>query len=162
MGLICRTFLLVVLTWTFSLPNAAQTAEIISKLSSAAPKGLCASEEPLLADKDGKPIWLNTDALLKSATHCTAPRMPALARQARIDGYVFVDILVNTKGQVVCVRFISGHPMLASSAIDAAKNWTFRPMKQDGKAVSFYGHLSFHFSTGKTAKNENPCAVARW
>jgi TonB family protein len=162
MELICRILLLVMLTWTLSLPNAAQTKGAVSELSSADLKGSCVSEEPLLADKDGKPIWLSTDALLKSTTHCTAPRMPAFARQARIEGDVLLDILVSTKGEVVCVRLISGHPMLASSAINAAKDWTFQPMKQDAKAVSFYGHLSLHFSTGGTAKNENPCTVAHW
>ena len=159
---IYRSVFLVVLTGALSLTNAAQTTEIVSTPNIADSKGSCTSEEPLLADKDGKPIWLNTDALLKSATHCTAPRMPAFARQARIEEYVFVDILVNTKGQVACARLISGLPMLASSAIDAAKDWTFRPMNQNERVVSFYGHLSFHFSTGGNAKNENPCTVAHW
>src|SRR5690348_7853789 len=53
------------------------------------------------------------------------------------------DILVNDTGKVSGVRLVSGHPMLASSAINAAKGWTFRPMKHDGKAVWFHGHLRF-------------------
>ena len=122
----------------------------------------CASDGPLLMDEKGKPVWLDTDALLKDATHCVAPNMPALARQARLDGYVSVDILVDQKGHVACVQLISGHPMLVSSAIDAAKDWLFRPKKQKGKEVSFYGHLRFHFSTGGIAKGENPCTVAHW
>jgi len=89
--------------------------------------------------------WDRTDSLLKGATHCIAPKMPALARNARIEGYVSVDILVNDNGKVWCARLVNGHPMLASSAINAAKDWTFRPMKQEGKAVWFYGHLRFHF-----------------
>jgi len=73
-----------------------------------------------------------------------------------------VDILVNDKGKVWCVRLVSGHPMLASSAINAAKEWTFQPKRQEGKTVWFYGHLGFHFSTDKTNKDENPCTVAHW
>jgi TonB family protein len=88
--------------------------------------------------------------------------MPALLRQAEIDGYVSVDILVNDTGKVWCVRLVSGHPILASSATNAAKDWTFRPMKQEGKAVWFYGHLRFHFSTGEIKKDENPCTIAGW
>jgi TonB family protein len=113
-------------------------------------------------DKTGKPIWLDTNALLKNATHCVAPQMPALARQARIEGQVLVDILVDREGKVACVHLIQGHPLLAASAIDAAKDWTFGPRKQKGREVSFYGHLRFHFSTGQTAKSENPCTVAHW
>jgi outer membrane biosynthesis protein TonB len=52
--------------------------------------------------------------------------------------------------------------MLAGSAVDAAKDWTFQPKKQNGKNVSFYGHLRFRFSTGATWKGENPCTVAHW
>jgi len=123
---------------------------------------LCTSDGPLLTNKARKAIWLDTKALLKNATHCVAPQMPPLARQARIEGYVLVDILVDRKGKVACAQLIHGHPLLAGSAIDAAKDWNFRPRKQKGRDVSFYGRLRFHFSTGQTAKNENPCTVAHW
>jgi len=134
----------------------------ITLLAATAEAELCKADGPLLTDKAGNPIWLDTKALVKRANHCGAPRMPALARQARIEGQVLVDILVNQQGKVACVQLIQGHPMLASSAIDAAKDWAFRPMKKGRQAVSFYGHLAFHFSTGEIAKDENPCTVAHW
>jgi TonB family protein len=122
----------------------------------------CKADGPLLTDKAGKPTWLNTKALVKRANHCVAPRMPTFARQARIEGQVLVDILVDQQGKVACVQLIHGHPMLAGSAIEAAKDWTFRPMKKSRQAVSFYGHLGFYFSTGQIAKGESPCTVAHW
>jgi TonB family protein len=134
-------------------------AALVSPLSGATP---WTPDGPLLADKAGRPIWFDTETLLKSATHCVAPQMPALARQARIDGFVLLDILVDGKGKVACVQLVHGHPVLAGSAIDAAKEWTFRGRKQKRREVSFYGHLRFHFTTGQTAKNENPCTVAHW
>jgi TonB family protein len=138
-----KSLSLVLLPLMLSISDAAQTA--MSDLRASDSKALCTTEQPLYADRHGKPIWLDTDSLLKRATHCKAPEMPALARQARIDGYVFVDILVNDKGTVCCALLVSGHPLLATSAIDAAKNWTFRPKERDGKGVWFYGHLRFHF-----------------
>ena len=155
---ILRSFLVLAFTWTFSLSGIAQIA-------SPAPlgsMGACKAEGPMFADKGGKPVWLDTDALLKRAIHCSAPLMPALARQARIEGQVLVDILVDRKGQVACAHLIVGHPLLAGSAIDAAKDWTFRPMKQNRKTVSFYGHLHFRFSTAQNPKGEDPCTVAHW
>jgi TonB family protein len=121
----------------------------------------CKPDGPALTDEAGREIWLSTDELLKGATHCEPPQMPALWRQSRIEGYVAVDILVDEKGKVVCVRLVSGHPMLAGSAIDAAKAWVFRPRRKDGKALSFYGRLRFHFSTGDIPKGETRCTVAR-
>ena len=122
----------------------------------------CANEGPLLLDKARKPVWLNTDDLVKRAIHCVPPRMPALARQARIEGHVLVDILVAEKGRVVCAQLISGHPILAACAMQAAKDWTFRPIKQNGKPVGFRGHLRFHFSTGSDLKTESPCTAAHF
>jgi TonB family protein len=122
----------------------------------------CTTDRPVYADASGKPIWLDNSSLLKSATHCVAPKMAPLSRELRIGGYVMVDILVNDKGRVFCVQRVSGHPMLAGSAVDAAKEWTFQSRKQEGSAIWFYGHLRFHFSTEKTKKDESSCTIARW
>lgn len=132
-----------------------------SSIASAA-QAPCKFVGPVLMDKDGNPIWLETEALIKQATHCVAPQMPPLLRQAELDGQLLFDILVDEKGRVACVELVHGHPLLAGSAINAAKDWTFRPKKQRGKSVSFYGHLAFHFTTGTVSKNENSCTVAHW
>ena len=79
-----------------------------------------------------------------------------------MDFQVLVDILVDEQGRVACAELVSGHTMVAPAAIDAAKAWVFRPRIQDGKAVSFHGHLRFHFSTIGVSKDEDPCTVARF
>ena len=119
----------------------------------------CTTDQPLYANRSGKPIWLNTDSLLKRATHCEAPTMPALAHQLRIAGHVSIDILVNDTGKVFCVQRVIGHPMLAGSATDAAKKWTFVPKRQNGRNVWFYGRLRFRFSGGNATTKS--CVVAR-
>lgn len=124
--------------------------------------GACKATGPVLTGTDGQPVWLTSEELVASATHCVAPLMPPLARQAQIEGHVVLNLLVDERGKVACIRPVNGHPMLVRSAIDAAKQWTFRPRKQHGKTVSFYGHLQFHFSSGEVSKTENPCTVAHW
>lgn len=90
------------------------------------------------------------------------PKCPPLLRAAQFQAQVLLDLLVDEKGKVTCIRVVSGHPMVTAPAIDAAKKWTFHPKKQGGKNVSFYGHLQFHFSTGEISESENPCTVAHW
>ena len=141
-----------------SIPTTVQT--VVSDIHASDSKDSCTTDQPLYTDANGKPIWLDTEALLKSVRHCTAPDIAYLGRIARIEGYVSVDILVNDTGKVWCIRLVSGHPMLATSAINAAKDWSFRPKKKDGKPVWFYGHLRFHYSSGDSTKGENPCTVA--
>lgn len=117
---------------------------------------LCETPEPVLTGKDGKPIWLSTKDLIKMATHCAAPAMPALFRQMRFQGQVLVDILVDDKGNVTCARLVNGHPLVAGAAVDAAKDWTFQPMKQGDKSVFFYGHLSFTFQHAPCRQKKTP------
>ena len=159
-GPICRSFFLVVLTMPLSISSTGQT--VVSNIHAADSKDSCTTDQPLFTASNGKPIWLDTDSLLKSARHCAPPEIASIGRMARTEGYVSVDILVNGTGKVWCVRLVSGHPILASSAINAAKDWTFQPKKKDGKPLWFYGHLRFHYSSGESTKDENPCTVAHW
>jgi hypothetical protein len=58
----------------------------------------------------------------------TAPVFPPLALQARISGNVDLVLGVHAKtGEVADPSVISGHPLLASVAYDAARKWRFAP-----------------------------------
>jgi TonB family protein len=122
----------------------------------------CKATMPLLTGADGKPLWLKASQLLHQASHCEAPRFPALANVARIEGKVTLSILVDEKGEVSCIQFVTGHPLLVRFAIDAAKMWKFRPMTQGRKPVGFYGVLEFRFSTAGADGKNNSCLDARW
>src|SRR5260370_6061037 len=94
---------------------------------------LCPATGALLLNADGALKLLSERVLASRAIGCVAPRLPALARQARLEGYVRVGVLVNETGRVTCVHLISGHPILIGSAIEAARQWVFRPVTQNGR-----------------------------
>jgi len=53
---------------------------------------------------------------------------PPLAMRARIQGKVELRLTLDpATGQVLNVEAVSGHPLLKPSAIDAAKEWRFKP-----------------------------------
>ncbi len=81
-------------------------------------EAVCKPDGPVLSDHAGNPIWLSTRELLHNSVHCEAPHFPALFRQAKIDGFVVVDILVDGYGHVTCAHVVSGHPMLIAAAVD--------------------------------------------
>lgn len=149
----------VLLGVALSACSSAQTG--VSNAGVHESQTVCKTDRPVYVDRHGKPVWFDTESLTRRVRHCVAPEMPSLYRQAEIEGYVLVDILVNDKGKVWCARIVSGHPLLTTSAIHAVKNWTFRLERQSGKPVWFYGHLRFHF-TNHTNNPENPCTVAHW
>lgn len=75
-----------------------------------------------------------------------APIYPPLARQARIQGTVILDILINKAGDVSNLKLISGHPMLAPAAIDAVKHWKYRPYEQNGQPVEIQTTVQVNFT----------------
>ena len=122
----------------------------------------CETKQPLYSNKDNTPIFLNSQKLKKQAIHCEVPKMPPLASRASIEGQVQLAILVDLNGDVDCVTVIYGHPLLYGVAIDAAKEWKFKPLKQHGKALAFCGLLTFHLTTRSADHKPDRCLCAHW
>lgn len=93
-----------------------------------------------------KRINVSGGVLQEYATKKVQPTYPAEARAARIEGLVKVQILVSEKGNVIEVTAIEGPEQLREIAIDAARQWTFKPITLGGQAVRMSGVLSFNFS----------------
>lgn len=65
-----------------------------------------------------------------------APVYPPLARAARIQGTVVLSVLINKEGEIGDTKLVSGHPMLAPAAIEAVKQWRYKPCTSADKAVA--------------------------
>jgi protein TonB len=55
------------------------------------------------------------------------PQYPQDAKGQRIQGAVVMRVIVDKEGDVANIRLVSGHPLLAPPAIDAVKQWKYRP-----------------------------------
>jgi protein TonB len=73
------------------------------------------------------------------------PVYPELAKKAGIEGTVVVKVLVNTKGDVEKVEVLKSHPLLDEAAIEAAKQFKFKPGKQRDKFVKVWVSIPFNF-----------------
>jgi TonB family protein len=74
------------------------------------------------------------------------PVYPPVARQARIQGVVILDATISKNGDVVSLRTVSGHPMLVPSAIEAAKQWKFKPYQFNGKPAEITTQIQVDFA----------------
>jgi len=74
------------------------------------------------------------------------PIYPPLARQARIQGTVVLKAMINRMGDVVSLDLVSGHPVLAPAAIEAVKQWRYRPYMLNGKAVDVETQVEVNFT----------------
>lgn len=75
-----------------------------------------------------------------------APTYPPLARQARIQGTVILDIIINQAGDVKDLKLVSGHPMLAPAAIEAVKQWKYRPYEENGEPLEIQTTVQVNFT----------------
>ncbi len=124
-------------------------------------KAPCKTQFPLYSDKDKKPIWLDSKQLKSRAIRCEAPKSPSMSKIG-VEETARLSILVNPAGTVDCIKVISAHPLINDSAVEAAKNWQFRPVMRDGKQFAFYGLLEFHITTRESDHEPDPCLCGHW
>jgi periplasmic protein TonB len=74
------------------------------------------------------------------------PVYPPLARQARIQGVVILQAQISRDGNIENLQLISGHPMLAPAAIDAVKQWKYRPYLLNGEPVEVETQVQVNFT----------------
>jgi protein TonB len=74
------------------------------------------------------------------------PIYPPLARQARIQGNVLLQAEISVEGTIENLHLISGHPMLAPAAIDAVKQWRYKPYILNGEPVPVETQITVIFS----------------
>jgi protein TonB len=73
------------------------------------------------------------------------PVYPATAQQARIQGEVVLRAAISRDGTVESLREISGHPFLIPAAIDAVKQWRYKPYMLNGKPMAVATEISVNF-----------------
>jgi protein TonB len=78
----------------------------------------------------------------------TRPLYPALARQARIQGNVVLHAIIDKEGKVAQLEVISGHPLLVQSALDAVKQWRYKPTQLNGDPVEVDTTITVTFTMG--------------
>jgi protein TonB len=76
----------------------------------------------------------------------TTPVYPPLARQARIQGTVVLQAQISKDGSIQNLQLISGHPMLAPAAIEAVKQWKYKPYLLNGEPVEVETQVQVNFT----------------
>jgi len=74
------------------------------------------------------------------------PVYPPLARQARIQGQVLLRAQISKDGSIENLQLISGHPMLVQSALDAVKQWKYKPYLLNGEPVEVDTEVQVNFT----------------
>jgi protein TonB len=73
------------------------------------------------------------------------PAYPAIAKQARANGPVSVQVLVDETGKVISAKAVKGHPLLLAAAQQAAYAARFSPTKLSDQPVKVSGMITYNF-----------------
>jgi protein TonB len=74
------------------------------------------------------------------------PAYPPLAKQARIQGSVVLQAVIGKDGSIQNLKAVSGHPMLIPSALDAVRQWRYKPYFLNGEPVEVDTQVTVNFT----------------
>jgi protein TonB len=113
------------------------------------------SDSPVAFGKKWSRDTLTVSETLASAhlIHRVEPSVPLLARQARLQGSVVLQVMIGTDGKVQSTKVISGHPILAQAARDAVMQWRYDPFRREGEPEITTTTVTVEFPPGK---NDSP------
>ena len=76
------------------------------------------------------------------------PTYPSLARSARIQGAVVLQAVISKEGSIENLKVLVGHPMLVPAAIEAVRQWRYRPYILNNEPVEVETQITVNFSLG--------------
>ncbi len=74
------------------------------------------------------------------------PAYPALARSARVQGVVVLQAVISKQGAIENLVVLAGHPLLVPAAINAVRQWRYRPYILNAEPVEVETQITVNFS----------------
>lgn|SRR5512146_599816 len=106
------------------------------------------SATPVAVPKAATPTRVRVSAGVTEGLliHKVQPTYPPLARSARIQGQVVLQAVIGKDGTIQGLHAVSGHPMLTPAAIDAVKQWRYKPYFLNGEPVEVDTQITVNFT----------------
>jgi protein TonB len=73
------------------------------------------------------------------------PAYPTIAVRINLQGEVQLHAIIARDGTIQSLSVISGHPILAAAAIEAVRQWRYRPYVLNGEAVEVDTYITVNF-----------------
>jgi protein TonB len=89
-----------------------------------------------------KPRIVHTQISAAMLIHRVEPTYPTLARQTRRAGRVELRAVIATDGTIQFLQVVSGDPLFYQSAMDAVRQWRYRPTVLNGEPVEIDTFIS--------------------
>ncbi len=101
------------------------------------------------ASSDAGRVRISPEALQVLA-HPVDPNYPLLAREMKVQGSVILDAFIGRDGSIQALKIVSGPTILATAAMEAVRQWRFKPYLQGGQAVETEARITVNFTISTT------------
>ncbi|HEY4903439.1 MAG TPA: energy transducer TonB [Candidatus Sulfotelmatobacter sp.] len=78
------------------------------------------------------------------------PEYPATAKMAHVQGRVVLSAVISKEGTIEKVQVLSGHPLLVPAAVEAVKQWRYRPYVLNDEPVEVETQITVNFLLGRS------------
>jgi len=92
--------------------------------------------------------FLKSGQLQQRIVNHAPPHYPDKAKSDRIQGSVRIRVVVGKDGRVLSTEPLSGPALLQSAAVDAVKQWSYRPYVVSGEPVEIVSEVIVNFTLG--------------
>lgn len=95
------------------------------------------------------PIAVTSDLQMAKLLRKVIPEYPPIARTAGISGIVRLIGTIGKDGTIQNLQVVSGHPMLARAALEAVRQWVYKPTLLNGKPVEVIAPIEVSFTLAR-------------
>ena len=85
--------------------------------------------------EEKRPVKISEPVLQAQLISHLEPRYPPLALQTRHEGTVLLHAIINRGGRISALEVVSGSPLFVHAALDAVRQWRYRPTMLNGEPV---------------------------
>jgi len=104
----------------------------------------CFEQANAARDSSGRLIWLDSPQFMQFVRHTVPMQIPGLM-DGHMKGRVSLLLAVGAPGKPQCVRILKGNPLAFPSAVEAIRQWRFRPFVLSGKARAVLGEITLQY-----------------
>lgn len=136
--------------------NAAMAPDLVDGVQGGMPGGVLRGVWGGTGAVPGPPAPAKNPAVVRVGGNVKPPQLvqkiepqyPTVARMAHVQGTVVIDAVISKDGSVISAHAISGPGLLIPSALDAVKQWKYKPTYLNGQAVDLAMQVTVNFQTG--------------
>jgi len=100
---------------------------------------------PIIVQAPRAPKTISSGVAVGLLIHKVIPVYPAIPRTMRLEGTVVLQATISKSGAIENLRVVSGPALLQQAALDAVKQWQYKPYMLNGEPVEVETTVNVEF-----------------